>query len=332
MKSRINISSKGVLKVGLVGTGYAAKQRAEALQNDERSQLIAVAGNTLANLESFCQTYSVSLVESWQDLVNQADLDLIVISTINRDHGIIARAALEAGKHVVVEYPLSLDPVEAQDLITLAKTKDKLLHVEHIELLGGLHQTMRQYLPEIGNVFYARYATINGQRPVSRRWTYHHKMFGFPLSGALSRIHRFTDLFGQVASVSCQSRFWNVPESDYYTACLCDAQLRFSNGLIAEVIYGKGETFWQNNRTFEMHGEEGTIVFDGELGTLIREDEKTPIEVASRRGLFIKDTTMVVDHLLEGSELYVNLTDSQYSLQVSDAAYQSTKIGKTIEL
>ncbi|MGK7874652.1 MAG: Gfo/Idh/MocA family protein [Xenococcaceae cyanobacterium] len=329
IKNSTDFSVTRPLKVGLVGTGYAAKRRAEALEGDGRSHLVAVTGNTPENTETFCQTHSVSSVNFWQQLVKEVNLDLIVISTINRDHGMIARAALEAGKHVVVEYPLAFEPSEAEALITLAKAQGKLLHVEHIELLGGLHQAMRQYLPEIGNVFYARYVTMNPKRPVPRRWNYHREMFGFPLIAALSRIHRFTDLFGTVASVSCQSRFWDASEG-YYTACLCNAQLHFTNGLIAEVSYGRGETFWQGCRTFELHGEKGTLIFEGEKGTLVRGEEKTPIKVESRRGLFAKDTIMVLDHLFEGAPLYVTPAASYYALKVADAAYQSAKTGKTV--
>jgi biliverdin reductase len=257
-------------------------------------------------------------------------VDLVVICTINRDHGAIARAALNAGKHVVVEYPLSLDPNDAESLIALAQAKGKLLHVEHIELLGGLHQALRQWLPEIGNPFYARYVTITPQRPAPKRWTYHSEQFGFPFSAALSRIQRFTDLFGEVSTVSCQSRFWDA--ADYYTACLCTAQLRFANGLIAEVTYGKGEVFWQNLRNFEVHGDQGTLVFEGDQGTLIRGEEKTSIEVGGRRGLFIKDTGMVLDYLVEGTPLYLSPADSCYALKVADAARQSSETGQVISL
>jgi biliverdin reductase len=320
------------LKIGLVGTGYAAKRRAEALQKDERSQLVYVTGNTPENTRAFCQDYAASSLNSWQNLVNQPELDLIIICTINREHGIVARAALEAGKHVIVEYPLALNLKEAEALIALAQEKKKLLHVEHIELLGGLHQAIRQYLPEIGEVFYGKYITISPQKPAPRGWTYHQEMFGFPLIAALSRLHRFTDLFGSVASVSCQSRFWDAPESGYYLACLCSCQLRFNNGLIAEITYGKGETFWQGYRTFELHGDRGSLIFEGEQGTLIKGEKKIPIEVASRRGLFAKETTLVLDYLLKGTPLYVKSTNSYYALKVAEAAYQSSKTGETVEV
>lgn len=314
------------IKAGIVGTGFAAKLRAEALQNDARSHLIAVSGHTAETTQEFARTHEAIAVDSWQQLVERSDLDLVFICTINRDHGAIARAALEAGKHVVVEYPLSLDPKEAESAIVLAQTKGKLLHVEHIELLGGLHQALRQWLPEIGNAFYARYATIKPVRPAPRDWTYNLELFGFPFNGAVSRIHRFTDLFGKVASVSCQSRFWG--DSDYFTACLCTAQLRFVSGLIAEITYGKGETFWQSLRNFEVHGELGTLFFEGDKGTLIRGEEKTQIEVAGRRGLFVKDTNMVLDYLVEGTPLYVSPEASLYALKVADAARQSAETGE----
>ena len=318
------------LNVGIIGTGFAANRRAEAFTEDGRSRLVAVAGHTPESTAAFCQTHGGSPLDSWQKLIDEPDIDLVVICTINRDHGAIASAALEARKHVVVEYPLSLDPQEADALIELAHAQNKLLHVEHIELLGGLHQAIRQNLAAIGEVYYARYVTINPQRPAPRRWTYHQELFGFPLSAALSRLHRLIDLFGTVDSVSCQSRFWEA-SSAYFTACLCNAQLRFTNGLIAEVVYGKGETFWQGYRDFELHGDKGTLMFAGEQGTLIRE-EKNPVEVGSRRGLFTQDTQMVLDHLLNEKPLYVSPKNSAYALKVADAARQSAETGTTVSI
>jgi biliverdin reductase len=320
------------VKVGIVGTGYAAKRRAEAFQNDDRSTVVVVTGNTPENTEAFCQNYAVAPINSWQQLVSHPDIDLVALCNINQGRGAIARAALLAGKHVVTEYPLALSYQEAEEIVALSQKQNKLLHIEHIELLGGLHQAIRQSLPEIGDTYYARYATIAPQRPVPSRWTYHYEMFGFPLMAALSRIHRLTDLFGTVASVTCQARFWNATEMGYYKACLCNAQLRFTNGVMADVIYGKGDVFWSGDRTFQLHGDKGTLIFEGEAGNLIRDEEKTTIEVASRKGLFVKDTQMVLDCLIEGTPLYINPTASLYAMKVAQAAYQSAKTGVTIDV
>jgi biliverdin reductase len=324
------MSDKLPIRAGIVGTGYAANQRAQTLQADARSQLVVVSGHTPETVQEFGQRHQTNAVESWQQVVAHPDVDLVFVCTINRDHGAIVRAALTAGKHVVVEYPISLDPKEAQSLIALAQTQGKLLHVEHIELLGGLHQALQQSLPEIGTPFYARYVTIVPKHPAPQRWTYHRDLFGFPFKAALPHIHRFTNLFGNVATVSCNTQFWQ--NSDYYRACLCTAQLKFVKGLIAQVTYGKGEVFWQRLRTFEVHGDQGTLVFEGDQGKLIRGEEEQPITVAGRRGLFVQDTEMVLDHLVEGKPLYVSSEASLYALQVGDAACQSAEMNQMIVL
>ncbi|NJL35613.1 MAG: Gfo/Idh/MocA family oxidoreductase [Leptolyngbyaceae cyanobacterium RM2_2_4] len=315
------------IRVGLVGTGYAAKLRAEALQTDPRSHLITVAGHTPEKAVAFSQTYATETSSSWIELVQREDLDLIIIATVNRDHGAIARAALQAGKHVVVEYPLSLNYAEAEELVELAQAKGKLLHVEHIELLSGVHQAIVDALPAIGSVFYVRYANLNPQRPAPQKWTYQPDLFGFPLIGALSRVHRLTDLFGQVDSVNCNARFWNTDLPDYYTTCLCTAQLQFQNGVVADLTYGKGEVLWKSERSLEIHGEKGALLFEGDRGTLVQPDTTHPLEVGSRKGLFAKDTAAVLDHLTSGSPLYVTSTASLYALKIADAARRSAETG-----
>ncbi|MEA5510024.1 Gfo/Idh/MocA family oxidoreductase [Crocosphaera sp. UHCC 0190] len=326
------ISQSSPLKVGIVGTGYAAQRRAETFLQDERSQLCLVTGHTPEKLSNFCQLYSVSACETWEELVTDKNIDLVVICTINRDHGKIAKAALKAGKHIIIEYPLSLDFTEASELLTLAQENGNLLHIEHIEILGGMHQAIRQHLPELGTVFLGRYTTIDSKHPAPHYWTYHHQMFGFPFKAALPRIHRFTDLFGKVNTINCHDRYWEAEKSEYYKAFLCKAQLQFKNGLIADIIYGKGETFVESDRSWELYGDQGKIIFSGMEGKLITKSGTKPIELESRRGLFAKDTTLVLDHLFEGKPLYLQPESSLYALKVAEAALQSARLGETVKI
>ncbi|NET00961.1 MAG: Gfo/Idh/MocA family oxidoreductase [Sphaerospermopsis sp. SIO1G1] len=319
-----------VMGVGLVGTGYAAKLRAEAFQKDARTDLLAIAGKNNERALALTQTYNqAEAMNSWQQLVQREDIDLVVIATINLDHGKITRAALENDKHVIVEYPLAVDAQEAEQLIALAKAKNKLLHVEHIELLGGWHQTLKQNIDNLGQLFYARLSTIKREYPAPRKWTYHHDYFGFPLVGALSRLHRLIDVFGEVVSVNCHHRYWET-ETDYYQTCLCTAQLCFKSGLLAQVIYGKGETIWQSERKLEVHGENGGLILDGNQAMFVQMGETKMIDMGARRGLFAKDTTMVLDHLFHGQPLYVTPEASLYTLKVASAASQAAATGLTI--
>ncbi|OLP19463.1 glycosyl transferase family 2 [Leptolyngbya sp. 'hensonii'] len=319
------------MRVGLVGTGYAARLRAEALTADPRSHLTAVAGSSLERTQIFNEPFQAEVLSDWRALIDRADIDLVIVSTTNREHAPVVRAALEGKKHVVVEYPLALDLTEAAALITLASQQNRLLHVEHIERLSGIHQALLQAIPEVGTPFYARTIGLNPQHPAPRKWTYHHELFGFPLMAAVSRLHRLIHLFGPVATVYCQTRYQNSTEG-YYTACLCSAQLTFISGLLAEVVYGKGETLWQAARTLEVQGDRGAVVIEGEQGTLIRGEHTLPLDMGSRRGLFVKDTTLVLDHLTQGNPLYMTPEESLYALRVADAARRSAETGQVIQL
>lgn len=334
MHLNIQLAAALPIRIGLVGTGYAAKLRSQALLADGRARLAAVAGHLPETTEEFARTYQTEAEVSWRKLVEREDIDLVIIATISRDHAAIAKAALAAGKHVVVEYPLALDVAEASEIIALSEKAGKLLHVEHLELLGGVHQALVKSLPDAGRVFYVRYATLSPQRPAPRRWSYQRDLFGFPLMGALSRVQRLTDVFGQVDAASCQAQYWDAPppqaEPGYFTACLCTAQLRFKSGVIAEVVYGKGEIFWTAERKLEVHGDRGTLIFDGDEARLVRGSEISPIDAGTRRGLFAKDTAMVLDHLIDGTPLYIAPEASLYALKVADAARRSAETGQTV--
>ncbi|NEQ43191.1 MAG: Gfo/Idh/MocA family oxidoreductase [Leptolyngbya sp. SIOISBB] len=321
------------LRVGLVGTGFAAKIRAEALATEERAQILAVTGHQPAKTQAFAATHDIpQVVTNWQALVQQPELDGVFVCNVNRDHGAVVRAALEADKFVVVEYPLALSVTEAAALVELAEHKGLLLHVEHIELLGGLHQAMLAHLPKIGTPQYVRYCTAAPQRPAPQKWTYHPELFGFPLMGALSRMHRLTNLFGAVDTVACQlqSQALDTGGDGYCSQYRCVAQLRFHCGVVAEVLYAKGEQTWRSQRWMEVEGDRGALVFDREQGTLLTADGESAIEVAARRGLFAKDTTAVLDALIADKPLYITPQESLYALQVAAAAETAADTGQLV--
>ena len=319
------------LQFGLVGTGFVAKVRAEAIAADGRATIVAVSGHHADTARAFAKTHGIAQsCTSWETLVQLPQLDGVIVCNINCDHAAVVRAALEADKSVVVEYPLALSDTEAAALIALAQERGLLLHVEHIELFGGLHQAMLANLPQIGTPRYVRYGTAVPQRPAPQKWTYHADLFGFPLVGALSRLHRLTNLFGAVDSVTSQLQYASATQAGYFTQCRCVAQLRFRSGVVAEVLYAKGENTWRSQRWMEVEGDRGALIFEGDRGTLLSAEGETAIEVGSRRGLFAKDTAAVLDALIEGKSLYVTPQESLYALQVAAAAETSAHTGNPI--
>ncbi|MGK7910069.1 MAG: Gfo/Idh/MocA family protein [Synechococcus sp.] len=320
------------MRVGIVGTGFAARLRAEALLRDSRCQLVAVAGRTPERVQDFAENFGAKGFPSVESLLSGVELDLVFVSTVNCDHASAAQQALEAGKHTVVEYPIAFDLAQARSLLSLAHCQQKLLHVEHIELLSGIHLTLREEVPSLGRIGYVQYSTIAAARPAPKRWSYNPSLFGFPLVGAISRVHRLVDLFGPVEHVSCQLRYDGPNLPTMFTSCVCSAQLAFTSGAIADLIYAKGENLWRSRRTIEVHGSHGSVQLGGGQNVVIRADGTRSVSVGSRRGLFYRDTHEVIQHILEGDSIYVATSDCLHSLEVALAAQTAAQTGQTVRL
>jgi biliverdin reductase len=330
-----------MMRFGLVGTGFVAQKRAEALVQDERGQLVAVAGYLSDETNAFAHRYGVEGLTDWQAVVHHPEVDVVVVCHINRDHGEVTRAALQAGKHVVVEYPLAMTSTQGAEMIALAEQTQRLLHVEHIELLGGLHQALRENLSRVGRPHHVCYHTLSPRRPAPAHWTYCPELFGFPLIGALSRIRRLTDSFGSVARVVCQNQYVGLQPRELpgatspavcYANCRCVAQLTFTSGVLAEVVYGKGDQIGRAIRRLTVSGHQGTLTLQPDRGEITSPTESQPIAVGGRRGLLAADTRRVLDCLVEGRPLYSKATDSLYALRVAEAAQHSATTGQTVEM
>lgn len=79
--------------------------------------------------ESVDRYPGVLIVKQFEDLLSDAEVDVVVVNTPNAYHFEMTKAALEAGKHVVVEKPFTSTTEEAQQLIDLAKKQGKVLTV-----------------------------------------------------------------------------------------------------------------------------------------------------------------------------------------------------------
>ena len=88
----------------------------------------------------------VNIVKSFAQLINNPDIDLVVVNTPNEHHYPMAKAALLAGKHVVVEKPFTLSLEEGHELIALAEHKNLVLSVFQNKRLESDHLDVQQVI------------------------------------------------------------------------------------------------------------------------------------------------------------------------------------------
>ena len=91
---------------------------------------------------------SVKVVKTIEEVVKDPSIDLVIITSPNTTHFPYAKAALEAGKHVVVEKPFTISSAEAMELVELSKSTGKICSVFHNRRYVADFLTMKKILED----------------------------------------------------------------------------------------------------------------------------------------------------------------------------------------
>lgn len=120
-----------LINVGLVGFGMAGSVfHAPFITNVPGLRLTKIRETRSANIAVANERYpEAEIVKDVKAIFEDAAIDLVVLATPNSSHLSLAKEALQAGKHVVVEKPFTVTSAEADELIELAESKGKLLTV-----------------------------------------------------------------------------------------------------------------------------------------------------------------------------------------------------------
>ncbi|MGH2547899.1 MAG: Gfo/Idh/MocA family protein, partial [Thermomicrobiales bacterium] len=116
------------IRWGILGTGGIADKFATGLQDTPDAVLAAVGSRTIEAATAFAERFGNPRTHgSYQDLVNDPDVDIIYVATPHPIHHSAARLCLEAGKAVLCEKPFTLNAGEAADLIAYARERKLFL-------------------------------------------------------------------------------------------------------------------------------------------------------------------------------------------------------------
>lgn len=116
------------LRVGIIGAGWIAHKMAEALAPREKGYVYAIASRSQQKANDFAAEYGIEKAYgSYEELVNDANVDLVYIATPHSHHYPHTRLALEHGKNVLVEKSFTANACEAEKLIALAHERKLFL-------------------------------------------------------------------------------------------------------------------------------------------------------------------------------------------------------------
>ncbi|QHL87508.1 oxidoreductase [Nibribacter ruber] len=144
------------IHVGLIGYGMAGQVfHAPFVEAVEGLELTRIRESREENILLAQERYPKAVVTAHvQDILKDDDIDLVIVAVPNSAHYSLAKEALLAGKHVVVEKPFTVTSAEAGELIELAKAQHKILTVYHNRRWDSDFKTVQKLVQQqlLGNL------------------------------------------------------------------------------------------------------------------------------------------------------------------------------------
>jgi predicted dehydrogenase len=165
-----------LVRIGIVGCGNvlgAYMALAERLKAKEMADVVFACGRAHQKDIVLHDHRIPRFTTDYRELVRDPEVDLVVVLTSPRDHGTVARAALQAGKHVLVEKPMAPTLHEAAELVALARRSAGYLLCAPYVVLSPTYQAIgrRVRRGEIGRVVLGR-ARYGWCGPWWAKWFY----------------------------------------------------------------------------------------------------------------------------------------------------------------
>ncbi len=152
------------ITVGIIGYGYWGPNLVRNFAGAAGCRVKWVSDFSADRLAIAKKQFSfLSITQDYLDLINDPEVDAIIIATPVFSHFKLGKEALNAGKHVLIEKPLTSSVAEAEELKNLAEQKGLLLMVDHTFLYTGAVQKIKNLVDtdEIGALQYLDSSRIN---------------------------------------------------------------------------------------------------------------------------------------------------------------------------
>ena len=152
------------MNIAIIGYGYWGPNLLRNFSLVQDCRVHSVSDFRRERLSLISRSYpSVLTTDDYKEVIFSNEIDAVVIATPVGTHFELAKMALEQGKHVLVEKPMTAISKEAEELINLAEKKQLTLMVDHTFLYTGAVKKIKEVLTEnlLGNLKYFDSSRIN---------------------------------------------------------------------------------------------------------------------------------------------------------------------------
>lgn len=242
------------VSIALVGCGFVADYYMATLGSYPWIRVAGVFDIDADRLDTFCAYYKLNRYESFDTLLRDRQVTIVLNLTNPRAHYDVSLRCLEAGKHVYSEKPLAMGYADAEQLVRLAEERGLIISSAPCSLLGNAAQTLwrgvregvvgdiRLVYAELDDGMVHRMPYKKWRSPSGAPWPYKDEFeVGCTLEHAGYYLSWLIAIFGPVEKVVAQATFLvpnKVPDEILVPPDTPDCSigvLKFSNGVVARL-------------------------------------------------------------------------------------------------
>lgn len=350
-----------MLRVGVIGGGSISEFHIKPYIKNTEVELIALCDTNVKRLVQAGNRYNVTnLYSSYQELLRNDTIDAISICTWNNMHAEIAIAALDAGKHVLVEKPLSMTVEEALSVEKAVLKSGKILQVGFVRRHGDNTKLLKQFIDqdELGEIYYAKASCLRRLGNPGGWFSDKTKSGGGPLIDlGVHMIDISWYLMGKPRPVSVSGNTYNrlgnrsnIKNLSFYKAAdydsslndvedLANALIRFENGASLYIDVSFTLHAKKDELSVKFFGEKGGAEIEPEL-VIVSERNNTIMNVMPQidnlsfdfEVAFTNEVNHFVQCCLEGKDTIAPVADGVQVMKMLNAIYESAATGKEVYL
>ncbi len=265
--------------IGIVGGGYMGKAHAVAMaavgavfDTKLRPKLVSVAASSPASAEKYAKSFGFARgADSWQELVDDPEVEAVVIASPQDTHKAIAERAFALGKHVFCEKPLGATVEEARAMAASANASGAMHMVGFNYIRTPASRYARQLIAEgaIGDITWFRGEHTEdflADPSIPASWRTESDGSGtmgdlspHMINAALALMGPITQVMGAMETVHTE-RGGVAVKNDDHAQTMC----RFANGAMGHLYFSRIATGRKMGYAYEVHGTKGAIRFDQE--------------------------------------------------------------------
>ncbi|MCE4048905.1 Gfo/Idh/MocA family protein [Bacillus sp. Au-Bac7] len=272
------------IRIGLIGAGWMGKAHTNSFVNalldfgpEYGKPIFEVVSDVSAEAaQKASETLGYSRwTTNWQDVVTDEHIDIVDIATPNAFHYEIAKAALENGKHVYCEKPLTLSSEQSLELAEIAKAKGVVNYVGYNNVMNPASAYIKELVDtgKLGDIVgffgtYAQDSLLDPNLPIT--WRHINKYSGSGALGDLGShllsVSQF--ILGNIESVNATAKtiFKQRPSSpgsltlaEVENEDIIAILTNYENGAVGTISSSRIAAGRKNYLTYEIQGTKGTV-------------------------------------------------------------------------